>query len=163
MRRSTDNNPDPIRLADLRRMRLDELESLYAGERRCGPPRGCYRGVFLRHLRTPGAQELQNQLMVRLGFEYTPFGVDFDENRWFFLDRRLLIGHFRPVEQASRWREAEVVALHYDVSRLPSFVRGMLYDEVKPLDERLCLGLGGINDERGAGDLFFFALERMRG
>ena len=31
---------------------------------------------------------------------------------------------------------------------------------VKPLSADLCLGLGGINAERGEGDHFFFALYR---
>ncbi|MCA9519484.1 MAG: hypothetical protein KC609_00860 [Myxococcales bacterium] len=150
-----------MRLRDLQNRSLDELEQLYRGERRAAAPRGCFRGIFLRHLENRGTRILANQLIVRLGFEYTPFGVDFDDNRWFFFDRRLLIGHFRPVEQRSRWREADVVALHYEISRLPTLVRDMLYDEVKPLGPDLCLGLGGVNAECGLGDLFFFALERL--
>ena len=44
--------------------------------------------------------------------------------------------------------------MHYEASRLPTFVRALLYDEVKPLDDDLLLGLGGV----AQGDLFFFAL-----
>jgi hypothetical protein len=36
----------------------------------------------------------------------------------------------------------------------------MLYDEVKPLSRDACLGIGGVNAGRGAGDHFFFVLER---
>lgn len=61
----------------------------------------------------------------------------------------------------SRWRDTEAVTLHYERSRLPAPIRGVLYDEVKPLTDTICLGLGGINAERGDGDQFFFALERF--
>ena len=47
------------------------------------------------------------------------------------------------------------------IDRLPRFVRDMLYDEVKPLSERLILGIGGINRGRGEGEHLFFALERQ--
>jgi hypothetical protein len=38
---------------------------------------------------------------------------------------------------------------------------GLLYDEVKPLSEDLCLGMGGVNRGPGEGELFFFALVRV--
>lgn len=58
----------------------------------------------------------------------------------------------------SRWRDTQTLQLHYDLTRLP--FRGQLYDEVKPLSETLCLGLGGLNRQpEKEGDLFFFLLE----
>ena len=40
-------------------------------------------------------------------------------------------------------------------------VRGMLYDELKPLADGRVLGLGGINAGAGEGEHFFFELSPM--
>ncbi|PKN31442.1 MAG: hypothetical protein CVU63_23915, partial [Deltaproteobacteria bacterium HGW-Deltaproteobacteria-20] len=61
----------------------------------------------------------------------------------------------------SRWRDTQTIRLHYHPSRLPGAVRTFLYDEVKPLTESLCLGIGGINAPRGRGEQFLFSLERV--
>jgi hypothetical protein len=71
------------------------------------------------------------------------------------------MGRFEPRVQRSRWRDAQTVGLHYEVSRLPSFVRGALYDEVRPLSPRWWIGIGGINADVGEGDHFFFGLQRI--
>jgi hypothetical protein len=94
-------------------------------------------------------------------FKWTPFGVDFDTRLWFFWHAALAAGRFEPRPGRSRWRDTEAVGLHYHVSRLPGPVRGVLYDEVKPLSADLCLCIGGINAPRGQGDHFFFALQRL--
>ena len=38
--------------------------------------------------------------------------------------------------------------------------RALLYDEVKPLSDRLCLGIGGLDLTGEPGEMFFFGLER---
>lgn len=40
-------------------------------------------------------------------------------------------------------------------------MRGLLYDEVKPIDEGWVLGLAGMSLGLRRGDHFFFALERL--
>jgi hypothetical protein len=99
--------------------------------------------------------------MQRVGFAWTPWGIDFDRRLWFFFAPRLAIGRFELRVDESRWRDTRAVQLHYDVSRLPHAIRRQLYDEVKPLSDRWMLGIGGIDRERGEGDHFFFALERI--
>ncbi|MBF0353458.1 MAG: hypothetical protein HQM11_20695, partial [SAR324 cluster bacterium] len=64
------------------------------------------------------------------------------------------MGKFRSEIHPSRWRSAMVVGLHYESSQLPGFIRNLLYDEVKPLSETLCLGIGGFNRDKGEGDHF---------
>jgi hypothetical protein len=119
---------------------------------------GVFRGEALGRVSTRFAQTtLVTALLVP--FERVPFGVDFATRVWFFVHPRLRVGHFRVEPGRSRWRDTETLQLHYDVSRLP--LRGVLYDEVKPLTETLCLGLGGMNFAKGRGDLFFFALEAL--
>lgn len=152
--------PTPT-IHQLRQLDLDGLEKLYASEQSIALPAGRFRGSFLAKLTTAGARKPLNRVISYVGFESTPFGVDFDSSCWYFWHPRLQLGRFRPVVGPSRWRDTEVLALHYDVSRLPQPVRGLLYDEVKPLDDSICLGIGGLNAERGEGDLFFFALERQ--
>jgi hypothetical protein len=152
---------NPPTTNDLRRLDLDGLERLYASERPIVLPAGRFRGVFLEKLATPGARRPLSRAISYLGFEATPFGVDFDTCCWYFWHPRLQVGRFRLEPGASRWRDTQAVTLHYDVSRLPAAIRGVLYDEVKPLGDSLCLGIGGLNAERDEGDLFFFALERI--
>lgn len=92
-------------------------------------------------------------------FERLSFGVDFVRRTWFFVHHAVRMGRFRIEPGRSRWRDTDTLRLRYDVSRLP--FRGLLYDEVKPLGDGLCLGLGGIDFDRGRGDLFFFLLEAV--
>ena len=148
-------------LDDLRRASLDELEALFRAPREPRRPAGCYRGHHLVRLDNVGARDPAIWLGQTLGFRLFPFGVDFDLDHWFFFHPRLAAGRFTASIGPSRWRDTEAVTLHYGVSRLPRWVRGALYDEVQPLSDRLILGLGGTNAERGLGDHFFFALERM--
>lgn len=148
-----------ISLARLRRCTLAELEVLYVAERPVAMPTGCYRGVHLAWLDTPGARHPVIRPLQHLGFRVTPFGVDFTAHRWFFFHRRLGVGRFTARVGPSRWRDTNTIRLHYDPSRLPGPLRALLYDEIKPLSSTLCLGIGGINAPRGRGDHFFFALD----
>lgn len=149
-------------LTQLRQASLEDLEAVYAGtdDFPLATPRGQFAGEVLARLDSPGAHRLGNRLMMRLGFEWPRFGIDFDRCVWFFVSRRLRGGRFEAVAGPSRWREARVLQLHYDRSRLPRRLRERLYDEIKPLTPELCLGLGGVNAGPGEGDLFFFALSR---
>jgi hypothetical protein len=137
---------------------LEELERTYR-EAPLGPaPEGNYRGRFLRWLPTRGARKLHVRIIDGILFERTTFGVDFDRRLWWFIRPELAAGRFSESLGASRWRNCETYRLDYEVSRLP--LRGILYDEVKPLAPDVCLGLGGINAPRGEGDHFFFSLTR---
>jgi len=139
-------------------MSLDELERVYR-EAPFGPlPTGLFRGRVVAWLDTPGSRRPIYRAPERVMFGLTPFGVDFDHNGWWFLSPRLLAGRFVAAAGPSRWRTTETLRLDYSVSRLPG--RGLLYDEVKPLAADLCLGIGGINANRGEGDHFFFSLTR---
>ena len=149
-----------MNLNDLMRCGLADLESIFAEERPVAVPSGRYHGTYLRQLDHPGAQRLSVRALDLVGFRLTPFRVDFDRCCWMFFHPWLAAGRFRAVAQPSRWRGTEVVALHYEVSRLPRLIKGVLYDEVKPLDPDLLLGLGGLQGGPGEDDHFFFALTR---
>jgi hypothetical protein len=164
---------------ELRRASLDELERLYR-ESPVGPaPSGLYRGELLRWLDTRGARrpsvraadrtsnlggraaEVRLATLVEWAlFEAPRWGVDFARRRWWFVRPALAAGRFTATYGPSRWRETDTFRLEYGESRLP--VRALLYDEVKPLGADLCLGIGGLNAERGEGDHFFFALYRWK-
>ncbi len=146
-------------LADLRASPRESLEDLFRSAPVGPPPRGRFRGEFLTRVDSRLARSRQGAA-VATAFERAPFGIDFDSATWFFFDPRLRGGHFRLQASRSRWRETDVLAMHYDVSRLPRPIRGRLYDEIKPLDADLILGLGGLNAPVGDGDLFLFALRR---
>ncbi len=146
-------------LRDLRQSSIEELERLYR-DAPIGPaPRGRFRGEALARVDTRFARAAPITAMLA-PWERMRFGIDFATRTWFFVHPRVRMGRFRLEPRRSRWRDTETFRMLYDVSRLP--LRGLLYDEVKPLDDSLCLGLGGINFERGRGDLFFFALEGER-
>jgi hypothetical protein len=139
----------------------DELERIYR-EAPLGPdPRGLFHGKVLAIL-----PSLRRRPMVRaadfLLFQAPRFGIDFDRQLWWFVTPRIAMGRFEATRGRSRWRDCETVRLAYHVSRLPGPVRGLLYDEVRPLDADRCLGLGGTNEETGRGDHFFFELTRIR-
>ena len=150
-----------LALSDLQRSSPSELEEIFATDAPFAIPDGCYRGIHLLRLDNSGASEPRTRLAQYLGFELTPFGIDFDDRRGYFFHRRLRAGKFQARIGPSRWRATEAVTLHYEGSRLPAPLRNLLYDEVKPLTDKLCLGLGGLNAGRGEGDHFFFALERL--
>ncbi len=145
-------------LRDLRQSSIDQLEQLYRDAPIRPPPKGRFRGEALARVDTRFARSAPITATL-VPWERLPFGIDFETSTWFFVHPRVRVGRFRLARERSRWRETETFQMRYDVSRLP--IRGVLYDEVKPLDETLCLGLGGINFERGRGDLFFFALESL--
>ncbi|RLB64117.1 MAG: hypothetical protein DRI90_05395 [Deltaproteobacteria bacterium] len=153
-------SPDELTLAELRRYSLAQLEELYAQPRPVTVPRGHYQGTHLQWLDTKGARHRLLWPVVDLLFRRTPFGVDFEKERWFFFRRGLGMGRFATQIGPSRWRDTETLRLTYDRSRLPWPLRPLLYDEVKPLSDSLCLGLGGINAESGRGEYFYFALQR---
>jgi hypothetical protein len=146
----------------LRSLSLAALEDLYASSELGAAPRGSYVGRFLCFVASPGARRIDARVLDTLMFRAVRFGVDFAHRRWWFGAPALRIGRFRVSEGPSRWRPAtRTLRLEYDVSRLPRPVRGLLYDEVKPLADGRVLGLGGINREAGAGDHFFFALDPL--
>ena len=92
-----------------------------------------------------------------------PFGLNFYPGwgDWFFFHPKIAAGRFVPRRERSRWRSTDAYTLSYERSRLPRPVRGLLYDELKPLSDRLILGFGGTNAETDKGDHFFFALSRL--
>jgi len=148
------------RIDALRRATSSELERLYAAPSTLANPSGRYAGCFLQ--RTAGWESagLLLRSAVALGFSALPFGVDFDRRVWRLAGGAVTAGRFELQPGPSRWRPTRTFAMHYEASRLPTFVRALLYDEVKPLDDDLLLGLGCV----AQGDLFFFALgaERAR-
>ena len=149
--------PDRLQYLD-----SDELERLFAGP--LGEaPLGCQRGHFIRFVDSPGGRSRFNRAVHTLLFRWPRFGIDFDRDVWWFVDGRLRAGHFRIERGPSRWRDAEVLRLHYEQSRWPAPIRNLLYDELKPLPDGRILGLGGINADRGPGDHFWFELGPLRG
>lgn len=147
-------------LATLQAASVATLEQYFA-TMPCGEwSPGLYRGHVLRRLDNRGAARAGNRLMMATAFERTPFWVDRTRCLWAFGHPRLAAGRFVPQRHPSRWRDTEAWGLHYERSRLPAWLRGQLYDEVKPVGPGLCLGIGGLNADRGEGDLFFFALVR---
>ena len=145
-------------LSDLKNASLNELEQIYTNTAEA-PLNGAYRGIFLCRLDSPS--ERRPLHWGSRAFEFVPFGIDFDSCNWFFFHPRLQVAKFRMEEGSSRWRSCSVVKMHYEVSCLPQWFKGVLYDEVKPLSDKLCLGLGGFNKETGEGDQFYFALVRI--
>jgi len=147
-------------LTELREGSLAALEALYRDAPMGPRPTGLFRGQALARVDGPLARSARGAAILA-PFAHLPFGIDFASATWFFVGPWLRMGRFRIDRGRSRWRDAEVLRLEYDVSRLPRPVRGMLYDELKPLDATLCLGLGGINAVDG--DVFFFALHAWAG
>jgi hypothetical protein len=141
-------------------MSTDAVERLYRETPAMAAPRGVFRGVHLHRLGTRGARRLRFRAIEGFAFQLIPFGIDFEQRAWFFADPRITMGRFDARIGPSRWRPTDALCLRYDPSRLPQSVMRLLYDEVKPLSDSLCLGLGGVNAGRGDGDHFFFALER---
>lgn len=150
-----------IALADLRKKNLAELELLWRDAPAGPPPLGRFRGTFLHWVDSAGARKLHVRAIDTPLFVLSPFGVDFDARAWWFFHPRLLVGRFDLTAGRSRWRETAAQQLHYGASKLPGPVKGLLYDEVKQLDDDLVLGLGGLNAGPGQGDHFLFALSRI--
>lgn len=141
-----------------------ELDALYAARRPVLPaPSGVWEGVVVGRVDAPGARRPVPRVAQWLGFEVPRWGIDFDENRWWFVHPTARVGRFRSVSGPSRWRQVEVLQLHYDRSRLPSPIRHRLYDELRLLEADLILGLGGENAPTGEGDHFWFTLRPHTG
>src|SRR5207248_11595871 len=117
----------------LRHASPDELEQIYAGAASGEPPRGSYRGLVLHHMNNRGARRPLAVAADWLLFDAPPFGIDFDERRWWFLRPAWRVGRFTAAPGRSRWRDTDTLRLEYQVSRLPAPIRDLLYDEVKPL------------------------------
>jgi hypothetical protein len=146
----------------IRRLSVRELDALYIQSPLRPLPRGVFDGRVLRWLAS--ARRLRNAGFVFLewvGFELFSWGIDFDSSAWWVGAKCLQGGNFCGTEGPSRWRPTECVRLRYDNEPLP-FARRLLYDEVKPLSDELCLGIGGINADGGVGDHFYFLLQRAR-
>ncbi|CAN5363305.1 hypothetical protein BH09MYX1_BH09MYX1_09990 [soil metagenome] len=141
-------------------MNESELEELYLDAPLLPLPRGAFDGNTLRRLSSPGAMHPLYRSLEWIGFEALSWGIDFDGPCWFFANPLLRAGKFEPRPGRSRWRPTDAIGLHYYPSRLPYLVRSALYDEVKPLSDDLCLGIGGVNQVVGDGDHFFFVLSR---
>jgi len=148
---------------ELQQLPIEELDQIFCQTSHVDMPYGCFKGEHIVRLKNPGSKLPLSRVLEFLGFEVAPFGIDFRSNRWFFFSNLLQAGRFEPTVERSRWRPTDVVALHYNVSRLPRPMRNFLYDEVKPLSDTLLLGLGGINRELGMGDHFYFTLELQEG
>jgi hypothetical protein len=146
---------------DLRRASLADLEAMFRDTPRGPDPAGVFRGQFLTWIDSPGARRPDVRVLDSLMFRATPFGVDFDRNSWWFFRPSLRAGRFEPRLGPSRWRPTDCWQLHYEVSRLPTPIRALLYDEVKPISSSVILGLGGTNHDRGRGDHFWFSLDRI--
>jgi len=150
-----------IELSDLKRCSIRVLENIYENEGAADVPQGVYKGTHLGWIEDNINHRQLLKSGIFLGFKLAPYGIDFDRKRWFFINKNARIGHFRAETERSRWRDTDAVCLHYESSRLPRMIRSHLYDEVKPLTDSLCLGVGGINKPDGGGDIFYFALTRI--
>jgi hypothetical protein len=150
-----------ITLAGLKGSRLDRLEQIYLESEPAKLGDGLHKGHFLGMLDSVDAGKPGLWLISNGGFNWTPFWIDFSKNLWCFWHPKVALGKFETTLGPSRWRETRTYQLHYGCSHLPGFVKRHLYDEVKPINETICLGIGGVNAPGNKGDLFFFALERV--
>jgi len=147
-------------LHQLTRATRADLEELYARSGPLSVPTGVFHGHHLMWLDTPAARHPVLRTLEELVFARLPWTLDFDRRRWFWFDVPLGLAHFSPSIGQSRWRDAQTIRMLYDDRALPGFVNQFLYDEVKPLSDDVCLGMGGISAGRGKGEQFFFALSR---
>ena len=151
-------------IAYLKKCDLGLLEALYKQPGEITIPKsGSYKGTYLKRLDNPGANKKINIIALWAMFDLTPFGLNFypKYGDWYFFHPSFAMGKFTPTIGPSRWREAETIRLNYQVSGLPKPIRSILYDEIKPLEENLLLGIGGFNAEKDTGDQFFFAIEKV--
>jgi len=141
-----------------------ELTDIFATASSAWPKPGNFRGTFLTWIENPGTRKLFNQISQTLMFKLTPFGITFNADQtgiWYFFNPVLATGNFSMQQRRSYWRDTQAISLNYESSNLPSLVKGMLYDEVKVLDDDHLLGIGGFNAPRGDGDNFYFLLTRV--
>jgi len=146
-------------LDDLKVLSPDELEELYCRNSSIEIPQGCWSGRLLHWLDSPESRNRFYRPILAAMFQYSPFGIDFENRCWYFWNSRLKAGSFTAAVDQSLWRPTNTVVLRYEVSRLPGPIKRLLYDEVKPISGRLCLGMGGINLTGRPGEIFFFGLE----
>jgi hypothetical protein len=142
-----------------------ELDEIFcsSGEARLPAP-GNYQGAWLTWIENPGTRKPFNQISQTLMFKLTPFGITFNADStgiWYFFNPLLAAGNFMMRAEPSYWRETEAVSLNYEMSKLPGLVKGMLYDEIKVIDNNHILGLGGFKAPRDEGDNFYFLLSRV--
>lgn len=158
-------------IAEFRGKPAAELNSIFAGGGEAMLPRqGSYRGTWLRRIENAGTYKPFNLISQWLMFEITPFGITFNSDAtgiWYFFDPTLAVGNFIMRLEDSRWAlpsqrpaATQCVTLNYETSALPGPVRGILYDEVKVLSDKHCLGIGGFKGPAGEGDNFYFLLTR---
>ena len=139
---------------------LAELEQLDADIPLGPKPSGTFDGQVLRWIETNGPCVGAFFALEWFGFVVLPWGLRFDKNLWWFEAPLLAAGELVATPGAFGWGTAQTYRLTYATSYLPRFVRNVLYDELKPLDENTVLGLGVLNRETGEGDHFFFLLTR---
>jgi hypothetical protein len=152
-------------VAEFRAKSLNQLETIFMGAAPLAyPAPGNYAGTWLKRIENSGTYKPFNLISQWLMFEITPFGITFHADAtgiWYFFNPSLAAGNFAMANGASMWRDTKAVALNYETAKLPGFIRGILYDEVKPLSENHALGIGGFKGPAGDGDNFFFLLTRV--
>lgn len=137
-------------------IRPTDLEPLYAGP--LGPlPTGTLVGRFVDFVDSPGGRNRLNRAAHTVLFRWPAWGIDFERRLWWVLRPGLRWARFSATRGPSRWRDAEVYRLEYTPSR-SAWMRRTLYDELKPLPDGRVIGIGGVNQERGQGDHFWFEL-----
>ena len=141
---------------DLRHASFAELCEVLS-DAPCAPwPGGVWRGTWLM----PWPERSRAvTLLNHLIFDVTPYGIDLDRAAWWFVHPRARIARFTASLGPSRFVASDIVRLEYAVSALPRPLRGILYDEVKPLGPELMLGIGAIDRAPGVGERFLFQLQ----
>lgn len=161
---STPTNTAEI-LAGFRAKPLSELETIFMSAAPLAyPVPGNYAGTWLKRIENSGTYKPFNLISQWLMFEITPFGITFSADNtgiWYFFNPSLAAGNFVMQNGPSLWRDTLAVALNYETAKLPGFVRGILYDEIKVLGPDHALGIGGFKGSAGDGDNFFFLLTRV--
>lgn len=137
---------------------LAELERIYRETPLGPPPSGVFRGRVLHWLSPTGPWMRANLALQWVAFGLLPWGIRFDTAKWFWFCPCFASGRFDATPGPSRWRDTETYRMDYSKACLPSCVRDWLYDEVKPLPDGTCLGIGGVNRDVGTGDCFFYLL-----
>lgn len=145
-----------LTVADLAQMSLRELEHVWSSYP-CAPmPGGVWEGHYIYEL----PMSVPKRLLARAMFKWRDFGIDFDQHRWWFREPSRLVAQFEPIAGPSRWRDADVIRLHYERTG-PRFLRHQLYDELKPLNDHCMLAIGGSNNDTLRGTWFYFALSPL--
>ena len=149
-----------LSLATLKAASLAQLEDIYRTATPAEWEPALWRGHFLHMIDSDIARNTAMRWISEVGFGHAPFWIDYERRLWCFGTPDIGMGRFSASLGPSRWRNTTTMRLEYRESRLPGLIRRELYDEVKPLSSGLCLGISGLNAERGRGDIFFFALTR---